>query len=716
MVQRPVARRADEIGPRALLVAELLAPAPHLEQHVLHDLLGQRPLAHDPLGDADERRVPGAEDRVERVLVARAQAGEQRALVGRAAWGGAAGSGGGSVVRHGRGAGLTSTRAKGRTMKRRRRATHTPRALDPRAALRQSAGGARGAPGVIHGRRRGSRGRACQQGSWTISLGARPAAGSAGSGRRAGRSPLGRRGARSGGRGRPGESGATARAWRSEHPDEAAAVDALDRTLGPAGVHPAGRPRRRGGAAAREGAPSGGSGRAGRAGGGAARPSVPAAGQADRHHAGPANAMDLGHAGRGGAAAGRGRRRRVARAARPAGGADVAGQTFATMVGTRDSVRLPDGTRVTLGPRSRSRWPPATGAHGARCGSAARRYFEVTHDARRRSPCTPTRRASATSAPRSWCAHDAGAAVEVAVTEGTVLWTRSGRKRGRVRLGPRRPRRGEPPGRAPGVARDVVTDATSRGRAASSCSTTRRSEAAADAAALVRRGAARRRLDARRARHLTAAFDSDAPARVLGVVALRAGATVEHAATPRSCAPRRRAARTGRHEPAAGAGPPRARGRGRPPLVRHRAGPRARRRVRRSSRRRASRARAWPAPLDRRVSLRACTTSRCARRSTGSPRPRGCGCRTAPRCCRSTGACASTRAHAVRRRAGALLDGVAVEPMVVGADRWCSRRRAAGRRRPRSARSAVSDGARWRRRGDRSRGRGGSARAPPRLT
>src|SRR5437868_12893210 len=95
VIERPVARRTDEVRARTVLGAELLAPAPHLEQNVLHDLLGDGALADDPFGDAHEWRVPCAEERVERPLVAGAEAGEQVALASVVA------ARCGSLVRHG---------------------------------------------------------------------------------------------------------------------------------------------------------------------------------------------------------------------------------------------------------------------------------------------------------------------------------------------------------------------------------------------------------------------------------------------------------------------------------------------------------------------------------------------------------------------------------------------------------------------------------------
>ena len=91
VVEGAVARRLEEVGLRRAGAVEPLAAAPQLEHHVLHELLGHRPVAHHRVRRPHQRRVPGAEDRVERraclPLVGAAQAGEKITIrVGQWRW------------------------------------------------------------------------------------------------------------------------------------------------------------------------------------------------------------------------------------------------------------------------------------------------------------------------------------------------------------------------------------------------------------------------------------------------------------------------------------------------------------------------------------------------------------------------------------------------------------------------------------------------------
>jgi transmembrane sensor len=194
---------------------------------------------------------------------------------------------------------------------------------------------------------------------------------------------------------------------------------------------------------------------------------------------------------------------------------------YATAAGQRDSVTLADGTRVLLGPSSRVE-VGATYARGAReVALTGEALFEVVHDAAR--PFTV--RAGALTVrdvgTRFVVRHDAGAAVEVAVTEGVVEAT-AGDVRARLERGDRGSLS------AAGqltVARAAVADADvawTRGRLVFA-------DASLD----------RVRADLRRwygielaagpalaSRHVTATFDGDAPAHVLEVLALALGADV----------------------------------------------------------------------------------------------------------------------------------------------------------------------------------------------
>jgi transmembrane sensor len=315
-------------------------------------------------------------------------------------------------------------------------------------------------------------------------------------------------------------SEATARAWRSEHPDEAAAVDALDRTLdrlaftAPADLDVEAALRRvkaRRAEAPQEQAhvlpfPA------------TARPTVVMPARRRRWPVpGLAAAALLLVAG--GVTAWRELRARR--------GGDVAGQTFATIVGTRDSVRLPDGTRVTLGPRSTLEVASDYGRGRREVRLRGEGYFAVAHDAA--APFVVRTEAASI--------HDVGTAfvvrdgtdgrVSVAVTEGTVLLHAAGTDSAAGVLVHARARGTVVPGRAPVVAPNAVTDddlAWTRGQLAF------HDAPFPEVAAELRRwyGLELRAADSSLVeRHLTAAFHGEGPSEVLRVVALALGASVE---------------------------------------------------------------------------------------------------------------------------------------------------------------------------------------------
>jgi transmembrane sensor len=103
-----------------------------------------------------------------------------------------------------------------------------------------------------------------------------------------------------------------------------------------------------------------------------------------------------------------------------AGGAPAS--TYATAVGRRDSVRLPDGTRVVLGPDSRLVVAAAYGAARREVELRGLAYFDVRHDAARpftvRAGGAVVRDVGTAFTVRADDDHGAGA--RVAVTEGTV--------------------------------------------------------------------------------------------------------------------------------------------------------------------------------------------------------------------------------------------------------------------------------------------------------
>jgi len=207
-----------------------------------------------------------------------------------------------------------------------------------------------------------------------------------------------------------------------------------------------------------------------------------------------------------------------------AGGSD---RTLTTAVGARDSVRLPDGTRVLLGPATTLTVVADYGAARREVRLRGEAFFAVRHDAR-----TPfVVRTDAASI------HDVGTAfvvrdgsdgrVTVAVTEGSVLMRASGADSAAGVLVPARARATVVPGRAPVVQANVVTDASTawtRGQLAFVDATF------PDVAAELRRwyGIEVRAADpSLEARHLTAAFHGESADEVLRVVGLALGASVE---------------------------------------------------------------------------------------------------------------------------------------------------------------------------------------------
>ena len=98
----------------------------------------------------------------------------------------------------------------------------------------------------------------------------------------------------------------------------------------------------------------------------------------------------------------------------------AAPRTYATGVGERDSLRLPDGGHVILGPASRLTVAPGFGERGREVELHGEAYFDVVHDTTR--PFV-VRVASATvrDVGTSFAVREDGARVRVVVTSGSVL-------------------------------------------------------------------------------------------------------------------------------------------------------------------------------------------------------------------------------------------------------------------------------------------------------
>ena len=81
IVERAIPRGLKEVRLRRRPLRDVGAPLPQLQHHVLNDLLGYRARAHERFGCPDERRVPGAENGVERRLIPLPEALDQVVLV-----------------------------------------------------------------------------------------------------------------------------------------------------------------------------------------------------------------------------------------------------------------------------------------------------------------------------------------------------------------------------------------------------------------------------------------------------------------------------------------------------------------------------------------------------------------------------------------------------------------------------------------------------------
>ena len=206
---------------------------------------------------------------------------------------------------------------------------------------------------------------------------------------------------------------------------------------------------------------------------------------------------------------------------------DAEVRTVATAVGQRDSLHLSDGSRVVLGPGSRLAVAAGFGDERREVELRGEAFFEVVHDDARpfvvRAGGATVRDVGTAFTVRSADAGD----VRVAVTEGVVLLgAASAGEAGGVRLeaGDRGVLR---PGAPPEVARGAVTEddlAWTRGRLVF------RDASLGEVAAALRRwyGVELRVEDGTLAdRHLTADFAGEPVGRVLEVLGLALGATVE---------------------------------------------------------------------------------------------------------------------------------------------------------------------------------------------
>jgi len=70
VIERTISGRLKQIRLRGALGRKRFPPPPQLEHHILHNLLGNRPRPDNRLGRPDKGRVPGAENRIERSLIA----------------------------------------------------------------------------------------------------------------------------------------------------------------------------------------------------------------------------------------------------------------------------------------------------------------------------------------------------------------------------------------------------------------------------------------------------------------------------------------------------------------------------------------------------------------------------------------------------------------------------------------------------------------------
>jgi transmembrane sensor len=96
------------------------------------------------------------------------------------------------------------------------------------------------------------------------------------------------------------------------------------------------------------------------------------------------------------------------------------GRTYATAIGQRDSVRLPDGGHVILGPASRLTIAPGFGAGVREVQLHGEAYFDVVHDTTRPF-VVRLASASVRDVGTSFAVHEDSARVRVVVTSGSVL-------------------------------------------------------------------------------------------------------------------------------------------------------------------------------------------------------------------------------------------------------------------------------------------------------
>jgi hypothetical protein len=81
MVQRAVSDGSQEIRSERDVGIQDMSASPQLEHDLLRDLLGGIHVMEKGRGDADESRIPGAEDRVVRSFVATLDLQQERAVV-----------------------------------------------------------------------------------------------------------------------------------------------------------------------------------------------------------------------------------------------------------------------------------------------------------------------------------------------------------------------------------------------------------------------------------------------------------------------------------------------------------------------------------------------------------------------------------------------------------------------------------------------------------
>lgn len=208
------------------------------------------------------------------------------------------------------------------------------------------------------------------------------------------------------------------------------------------------------------------------------------------------------------------------------GTSPVASRTISTGIGQRDSLTLPDGTRVTLGPSSTLTFASDFGSAARRVDLTGEAYFDVKHDATREF-MVHTRSATIRDIGTTFDVQTTGAAdVRVAVTSGSVLLKGNAGTQDSVVLG------------AGDVGVTHATGHTSAQRAAVTDANLAwlrgklifRDTPLTEAAEQIRRwyGVELSIADpALRNQHLTATFDGEPKAQVLRTIALALGAEIE---------------------------------------------------------------------------------------------------------------------------------------------------------------------------------------------